>query len=86
MILAFFLFPSGFPSSFSSLWYFCRLWFHVFWGVILSGVRVILALGPLAVGSSFLIVWAWTCPGSSTLFLCLTLIVAMTFILSNATL
>ena len=55
-------------------------------GVILLGVWVILALGPLAVGSSFLIVWAWTCPGSSTLFLCLTLIVAMTFILSNATL
>ena len=55
-------------------------------GVILAGVWVILALGPLAVGPSFLVVWAWTCLGLATLFLCLTLIIAMTFILSNATL
>ena len=47
---------------------------------------MILALGPLDVGPSFLIVWAWTCPVSATLILCLALTVAMTFILSNATL
>ena len=45
-----------------------------------------LSIGSLDVGPSILIVWAWTCPVSRTLILCLTLIVAMTFILSNATL
>ena len=45
-----------------------------------------LGIGSLDVGPSILIVWAWTCPASGTLILCLTLIVAMTFILSNATL
>ena len=45
-----------------------------------------LRIGSLDVGPSVLIVWAWTCPVSRTLILCLTLIVAMTFILSNATL
>ena len=45
-----------------------------------------LSIGSLDVGPSILLVWAWTCPVSATLILCLTLIVAMTFILSNATL
>ena len=45
-----------------------------------------LSIGSLDVGPSILIVWAWTCPVSRTLILCLTLIVAMTFFLSNATL
>ena len=40
-----------------------------------------LAFGPLAVGPSFFIVWAWTRPGSATLFHLLAFIVAMTFIL-----
>ena len=69
MIQAFLLSPSGFPSSFSSLWCFLQTLVPCSWGVILSGVWVMLALGPLAVGSSFLIVWAWTRPGSTTLFL-----------------
>ena len=45
-----------------------------------------LSIGSLDVGPSILIVWAWTCPVWRTLILCLTLIVAMTFILSIATL
>lgn len=45
-----------------------------------------ISFGPFVCGPYFLIVWAWTFLCFDTLNLCLTLILAMTFVLSHATL
>ena len=78
---------SGFPSPFFvfSLYGSLTLALMFLGGRFVGGVGD-LSIGSLDVGPSILIVWAWTCPVLRTLILCLTLIVAMTFILSNATL
>ena len=75
-----------FPWRFSSLLFSTFLWFADFVLAVLGGdfVRGVgdLSFGLLVVDLSPLMVWAWMCPYSAALFLCLTLIVAMTFVLS----